>query len=99
MTLVRPLLEYCAQFWSPSYRKNIIKLERVQKRFTKMLSGMGGSSYKERLDRLGLSSLEHRRLRGDLIEMYKMMRGINRVNGSCLFYKTGNFKTPGGTFL
>eukprot|EP00061_Rhincodon_typus_P011059 g35803.t1 len=38
-TLVRPLLEHCVQFWSPSYRKDIIKLERVQKKFTRMLLG------------------------------------------------------------
>eukprot|EP00061_Rhincodon_typus_P014564 g41652.t1 len=38
--------------------KNIIKLERVQKRFTKMLLGLEGLSYKERLDRMGLFSLE-----------------------------------------
>eukprot|EP00061_Rhincodon_typus_P004396 g22466.t1 len=58
-TLVRPLLEYCVQFWSPYYLKDIIKLERVQKRFIRMLLGMEGLSYKERLDRLELFSLEH----------------------------------------
>ena len=51
-TLVRPHLEYCVQFWSPYYRKDIIKLERVQKKFTRILSGL--HCYKERLDRLGL---------------------------------------------
>eukprot|EP00061_Rhincodon_typus_P007223 g28706.t1 len=39
-TLVRPLLEYRVQFWLPWYREDIIKLERVQKRFTRMLPGM-----------------------------------------------------------
>ena len=54
-TLVKPHLEYCVQFWSPYYRKGIIKLERVQKTFTRMLPGLDGLSYKERLDGLGLS--------------------------------------------
>eukprot|EP00061_Rhincodon_typus_P005352 g24747.t1 len=78
--LVRPLLEHCVQFWWPSYRKDIIKLDRVRKRFTGMLPAMEGSSYKERLDRLGLFPLEHRRLRDDVMEAYKIMRGIDRVN-------------------
>eukprot|EP00061_Rhincodon_typus_P017537 g46265.t1 len=61
-----------------SYKKDVIKLERVQKRFTRMLSGMEGLSYKERLDRLGLFSLERRRLRGHLREVHKIMKGIDR---------------------
>ena len=74
-TLVRPHLEFCVQFWPPYYRKDIIKLERVQKRFTRMQSGLDGLSYKERLDRLGLFSLERRRLWGDHIEVYKNNEG------------------------
>eukprot|EP00061_Rhincodon_typus_P000426 g11664.t1 len=64
--LVRPLLEYCMQFWSPCYGKDVVKLERVQKRFKKM----EGLNYRERLNRLGL--------RSDLIEVYKIMRGMDR---------------------
>ena len=69
--LVRPQLEYCAQVWSPHYRKDVVALDRVQWRFTRMLPGMEHLSYEERLDRLGLFSLEQRRLRGELIEVYK----------------------------
>eukprot|EP00061_Rhincodon_typus_P010555 g34930.t1 len=63
-TLVRPLLEYCVQFWLPCYKKDIIKLERAQKRFTRMLLRLEALSYKERLDRLALLALEPRRLTG-----------------------------------
>jgi len=45
--LVRPQLEYCLQFWSPHYRKDVIALEGVQRRFAKMLPGMEHLSYKE----------------------------------------------------
>ena len=72
-TLVRPHLEYSVQFWSPHYQKNVEALEMVQKRFTRVLPGMEGISYEERLEKLGLFSLERWRLRGDLIEVYKVM--------------------------
>eukprot|EP00061_Rhincodon_typus_P013127 g39305.t1 len=77
-TLVRPLLEHCVQFWSPCYRKDVVKLDRVQKRFTNMLSGLEGLYYREKLNWLGLFSLELQRLRGDLIELYKIMRSRDR---------------------
>jgi len=70
----------------------------VQKIFTRMLPGLDGLSYKERLDRLGLFSLEHRRLRGDLIEVYKIMRGIDKVDSQHLFPKGGESKTRGHRF-
>lgn len=53
----------CGTFWSPQYRKDAVSIERVQKGFTSMLPVMEDCSYKERLDGLGLSSLEHKRLR------------------------------------
>jgi len=60
--------------------KDIIKLERMQKRFNRMLQGLDGLTYKERLDRLGLFSLERRRLSDDLMEVCKIMRGIDKID-------------------
>ena len=54
--------------------------------------------YEERLDRLGLFSLERRRLRGDLIEVYKIMRGIDQLDSQYLFPKVGESKTRGHRF-
>lgn len=45
-----------------------------------MLPAMAGCSYKEILDRFVLFSLKHRRLRGDLIDVYKIMKGIDRID-------------------
>ena len=51
-------MEYCVQFWSPDYQKDVEALERVEKRFTRMLPDMEGISYEERLEKRGLFSLE-----------------------------------------
>jgi len=48
-TLVRPHVEHCVSAWSPHYKKDKELLEKVQRRFTKMIKGMKGKSYEERL--------------------------------------------------
>ena len=72
---MRPLLEYCSQCWSPYLQKDKLVLVKVQKTFTKMITGMKSLSYKERLNRLGLFSLERRRKRRELIEVFKALSG------------------------
>ena len=90
-TLVRLHLEYSVQFWSSYYQKDVEALERVQKRFTRI-------SYEERLEKLGLFSLEQRRLRGNLIEVYKIMRGMDRVESQKLFPRVKESITRGHRF-
>lgn len=72
---VRPLLEYCIQAWSPTYEKDCWLLERVQKRATKMIPCLGYLEYEDRLRKLNMFSLRYRRLRGDLIEVFKFVNG------------------------
>ena len=79
-TLIRPKLEYCVQVWNPvACHGNwsiIIELENVQRRFTRMINNIGLLPYSERLLALNLTTLAERRIRGDLIETYRIMNGI-----------------------
>ena len=61
--IVRPHLEYCIQAWRPCCKKDIDKLERIQRRATKMIPQLRDLSYESRLLQCGLTTLETRRLR------------------------------------
>jgi len=61
MSYNKPHVEYCVSVWSPHYKKDKELLEKVQRKSTKMIKGMKGKSYEERLRKLNLWSLEERR--------------------------------------
>ena len=76
---VRPLLETNIQAASPYLRRHILCLESVQRRVTKMVRGLFKVPYPQRLSELNLFTLAYRRVRGDLILMYKIFHSATHV--------------------
>ena len=79
-TIVRLHLEYRIQAWRPYRKKDIDILERVQMRATKMIPKLGNISYEMCLRECGLTTLETRRLRGDQIEVFKILNGYENID-------------------
>jgi hypothetical protein len=97
LTLVRPHLEYCVQAWAPYFTKDIEKLENVQKRALRMIPELSHLSYEEKLEKLNLFSLTKRRLRGDMIETFKIFQGLDNIDSEVFFSR--NFsKTRGHSY-
>jgi hypothetical protein len=94
-SFVRPHLEYAVQAWSPYLRKDITTIENIQRRATKMVKGMKNLSYEERLRRLDMTTLETRRLRGDLIETFKMIKGIEKIDKTSFFVPATSYNLRG----
>jgi ribonuclease P/MRP protein subunit RPP40 len=74
-SLVRPHLEYCVQAWRPYLKKDIELIEGVQRSATKLIKSLKDETYENRLKKLHLTSIETRRLRGDLIAVCKIFQG------------------------
>ena len=86
---VRPHLEFAVPAWSPWSTADVQTLEKVQQRAIKMISGLQGKTYEQRLSELGILSLEARRLQFDLIQTFKIVRGFDAVNSEIWFQQVG----------
>ena len=80
--LVRTHLEYASSVWAPYKKGQIDRIEAVQRRATKQISGLCDLSYTERLRRLGLPTLSYRRLRGDMVQVFNVVRYVHLATSS-----------------
>jgi len=84
-TLVRPMIEYGNSVWGPYYyilnQQNI----EIQRRAMRSLSGLQDISYPDRLQTLCLPSLKFRRLRGDMILVYRLINNNFGIDFNDLF--------------
>jgi hypothetical protein len=78
-TFIRPHLEFAVPVWNPRLKRSISQIEKVQRRATKSIYGFKNLCYADRLKRLEITNLHTRRLRGDLIQYYKISHGLDKV--------------------
>jgi ribonuclease P/MRP protein subunit RPP40 len=82
-SLVRPHLEFCSTVWSPHLKYLKDAVERVQRRATKVVPTLTDLSYTQRLQKLNLETLDYRRRRADLLELYRIKNNIHSIDQSC----------------
>ena len=93
--IVKSYLEYCIEAWRPYRKKDIDKLERIQRRATKIIPELRYLSYKSCLLQCGLATLETRRLREDQIEVFKIVNGYEDVDRNMFFKLKEGSRTRG----
>ena len=94
-SLIRPLLEYGQPIWYPYLLRQSRALEKIQRRATKLIPDLKHLPYKERLMRLNMQSLKYRRLRGDLIQVFKIITFSNEETISKFFTFSNSNNTRG----
>jgi len=93
-TLIRPTLEYATVIWSPWMKKDIVSIEQVQRRATKLVKEIRHLTYEQRLKELGLPTLVYRRQRADMVQMFKILNKADEVHLRSLSVSSSN-KTRG----
>ena len=101
-SVVLSRLDYASQLWSPYLLKHIYLIEKVQRAFTKHISGICDFSYSKRLETLKLYSLQRRRDRYSIIYVWKIVEGLvpnlsdpitcslsDRRGRTCIVYHAG----------
>ena len=75
-SFILPLVEYCSPVWSPHLVKDVLLVESVQRVFTKRIPALKGLTYSQRINFLGIQTLERRRLENDLVTCFKILNGF-----------------------
>jgi len=73
-------------------------IERVQRRATKLIDGYRNMAYCDRLNRTGLISMEKRRVRGDLIQVFNILKGVDKLDYSNFFEINFSSRTRGHNY-
>lgn len=100
-TLVRPGLEFASTIWTPFQRNKTEKIEKVQRKFTRILTGrltrpsepQMYENYEERMLRFKMCSLVNRRIERDMGMLYKLLNNKLDVNIEGMFSFRSNARS------
>ena len=76
---------------TPHQLGHIRLIEGMQRRFTRIIPELNSLPYEGRLKRLNPTTLEIRRIRGDLIEVYQILNGREKINPDSLFFTRSRY--------
>ena len=96
--IIRPYLEYATSVWNPTSVKLQNLIENVQRRASKRVHELKDLSYEQKLKKLGMPTSAYRRLRGDMIEVFKMLTnnsGYDQSLTTNLLTREGHNRTRG----
>ena len=89
-SLVRPILEYCSVIWNPLFKGDSDEIEKVQRRATKVVPELRNLPYEERLRELNLTTLIYRRKRTDILQVFRIKNGIDKLDFKDFFSRNTN---------
>ena len=96
---IRPKLEYGTPVWSPNLKKDIHKIEKIQRYYTRQIfqrCNIKYTSYANRLYQVNIKSLEYRRTFFDIVFVFKILHGLCGLNSSEFFiFKTSSYELRG----
>lgn len=80
-SIVRPSMEYCSSLWSPFCNEHIELLDKVQRKFLRILAfkhkiKIENHNYSEIIKISGLKSLKHRRDIADIVFLFKLLNNL-----------------------
>ena len=85
--MIRPIVEYGNEIWSPQLIRQSSAIEKVQRRATKLINDLKYRTYEDRMRHLSLPSLKYRRMRGDMILVFKILNGLIDMDWREFFIK------------
>ncbi|KAL5270062.1 hypothetical protein ACHWQZ_G003521 [Mnemiopsis leidyi] len=87
-SLIQSKVEYCCPLWNPSRISDIQTIENIQREFTRRISGLKERNYWERLTELKLFTLQRRRKRYSIIQVWKIKNGLAPNSVGMKFYES-----------